>query len=456
MNMKTVNLKISVNLIKILFIAYLSVISLNGKIFASTGDTTWVTTFNQNFQNWADVHYGNFNLPDTNTHFKQILMYYTIGCPSSGCDPWDRLGWIKLYTDSTYGYEIARIITPYNIVGGGYPGQCVFVLDVTDFMPLLHDQVRLGSYIESWIGGTRGWLVTVKFAFIEGEMPYKPFKVINLWQDNHVLYGDPSNPPESHLPARDIQIDPLTAKAKVKVTTTGHGQGNTDNAAEFSFKIHTLLVGSSSYSHNLWRGDCSSNPCSPQGGTWQFARAGWCPGASVIPWENDVSDVVIPGQNINIDYNLQEFENFCRPTNPSCVNGVTCSDCNFNNNGHTEPHYTIQSQLILYKANPFINIENTGSEVPDTYSLEQNYPNPFNPVTSIKFSVKETSSVKLNIYDVQGRLIEKLFAGNLNPGEFRAIWNGSGFASGIYIYKLEVSNGKEPDFVSSKKMMLVK
>ncbi|MGB3017353.1 MAG: hypothetical protein WBC65_06060, partial [Ignavibacteria bacterium] len=56
----------------------------------SKADTTWVTTFNQNFQNWADVHYGTYVLPNTSTfQYSKILMYYTIGCPSAGCDPWD-------------------------------------------------------------------------------------------------------------------------------------------------------------------------------------------------------------------------------------------------------------------------------------------------------------------------------------------------------------------------------
>ena len=40
-------------------------------------------------------------------------------------DPWDRLGWVKVYDDpDSISYEIARVITPYNIVGGGYPGTC--------------------------------------------------------------------------------------------------------------------------------------------------------------------------------------------------------------------------------------------------------------------------------------------------------------------------------------------
>jgi len=437
---------------KTIFISALIIIStISCKINAAPGDTTWVTTFNQNFQNWADVHYANFTLPDTNTHYKKIMMYYTIGCPPAGCDPWDRLGWIRFIQDTNTNYEIARIITPYNIVGGGYPGQCVFVIDVTDFMPLLHNQVRLASYIESWIGGTRGWLVTVKFAYIEGEMTNKPFKVINLWQDNHVLYGDPLDPPESHLPLRNILIDPQTTQAKVRVITTGHGQGNTDNASEFSFKIHTLQVGTTNFDHILWRGDCSANPCSPQGGTWQYARAGWCPGASVIPWENDVTANLTAGQNVTIDYNLQPYENFCRPNNPLCVQGVTCSDCNYNYNGHTEPHYTIQSQLILYKPNPFSSVEILSSEIPETFQLKQNYPNPFNPNTNIEFDLSKSANVKLNVYDIQGKFIETLVNGELTAGSYKAEWNGSGFASGIYVYKLETGG-----FSETKRMMLVK
>ncbi len=425
--------------------------TFNNTIFAAPGDTTWVTTFNQSFQNWADVHYGTYVLPDTTTHYKQILLYYTIGCPSAGCDPWDRIGWLKLYKDSTTNYEIARVITPYNIVGGGYPGQCVFIMDITDFMPILHDTVRLGSYIESWIGGARGWLVTAKFAYIQGEMQNKPFKIINLWQNSNIVYGDTAAPPENLLTPQTVMIDPQTTKAKVKITTTGHGQGNSDNAAEFSFKIHTLIVGNDVTNHNLWRGDCSSNPCSPQGGTWQYARAGWCPGASVIPFDVDATNSVTAGQNVTIDYNLQQYENFCRPNNPQCTSGTTCSDCNYNNNGHTEPHYTIQGQLILYKPNPFANVELIGSEIPGSYLLEQNYPNPFNPSTKINFDLPKPTKVKLSVYDIQGRLIQTLAEGELAAGSYRVQWNADNYPSGIYIYSLEA--GK---FSSSKRMMLIK
>lgn len=445
------NLQLKNSLIKIISILVIFISILLPKYTAAEpGDTTWVTTFNQHFQNWADLHDSTFVLPDTNTHYKKIMMYYTIGCPPAGCDPWDRIGWIKLYADTNTNYEIARVITPYNIVGSGYPGQCVFVFDVTDYMPILQGTVKLGSYIESWIGGARGWLVTVKFAFIEGEIEQKPFKIINLWQYSRVIYGDPAIPPENYLTPQTVMIDGQTTKAKVRITTTGHGQGNTDNAAEFSHKIHSLIVGSNSWEHNLWRSDCNVNPCSPQGGTWTYARAGWCPGASVTPFETDATNSVTPGQNVIIDYNLQQYENLCR-VNPNCISGQTCSDCQYNNNGHTEPHYTIEGQLILYKPNPLASVEILSSEIPLSFNLEQNYPNPFNPVTKINFDLPKSSNVKLSVYDIQGKLIETLVEGNLNPGSYQTEWTAGNLPSGIYFYRLEADGN-----VFSKKMMLVK
>ena len=42
------------------------------------------------------------------------------------------------------------------------------------------------------------------------------------------------------------------------------------------------------------------------------------------------------------------------------------------------------------------------------YELMQNYPNPFNPVTIIEYSIKEEGNVELVIYDVLGKVVEKL------------------------------------------------
>src|SRR6187549_594342 len=83
--------------------------------YSTPGDTTWINAFTNDYHNWATVNYTSVTFPDTSIHFEKILMKYTIGCPAAGCDPWDRLGWVKLYSDTAAGsgYEIARIVTPY-------------------------------------------------------------------------------------------------------------------------------------------------------------------------------------------------------------------------------------------------------------------------------------------------------------------------------------------------------
>ena len=70
------------------------------------------------------------------------------------------------------------------------------------------------------------------------------------------------------------------------------------------------------------------------------------------------------------------------------------------------------------------------------YKLEQNYPNPFNPETTIRFSLKEYSSMKLVIYDSKGEEVIKLLDENMNAGEHSVKWNATGYSSGVYFYRL--------------------
>ncbi len=90
-------------------------------------DTTWVLTFDHDFYNWADPHIQTFEFPPAGLPWSQILLFYRIECPGApgDCDPWDRLGHLRVVVpDSTGGethYEIARIITPYDITGAVTP-----------------------------------------------------------------------------------------------------------------------------------------------------------------------------------------------------------------------------------------------------------------------------------------------------------------------------------------------
>jgi hypothetical protein len=114
-------------------------------------------------------------------------------------------------------------------------------------------------------------------------------------------------------------------------------------------------------------------------------------------------------------------------------------------------------------------IEITSSELPDStieavtsimdnYSngisdlqLFQNYPNPFNPSTTIKFSLPKTSHVIINIFNSLGQEVARPISRDMNPGIYSTEWNASGFASGVYYYKMVAG-----DYIQTKKLILLK
>ncbi|PID27052.1 MAG: hypothetical protein CR982_07000 [Candidatus Cloacimonadota bacterium] len=85
------------------------------------------------------------------------------------------------------------------------------------------------------------------------------------------------------------------------------------------------------------------------------------------------------------------------------------------------------------------------------FYLSQNYPNPFNPKTSINFKISDDSSVKLQIFNSNGEIINTLIDRDMGSGYHSVEFNAESLNSGVYFYKLSV-NG----FSETKKMILVK
>ncbi|MBZ0202067.1 MAG: T9SS type A sorting domain-containing protein [Ignavibacteria bacterium] len=100
-------------------------------------------------------------------------------------------------------------------------------------------------------------------------------------------------------------------------------------------------------------------------------------------------------------------------------------------------------------------VEQISTEVPTNFQLFQNYPNPFNPVTHIGFRIADFGFVTLEIFDLTGKEVSTLINKELRPGEYRIDWNASDYSSGVYFYKLTVTNGKEV-FTDTKKLILLK
>ncbi len=105
----------------------------------------------------------------------------------------------------------------------------------------------------------------------------------------------------------------------------------------------------------------------------------------------------------------------------------------------------------VYEYGAPVGIEEQSVEVSD-YKLLQNYPNPFNPVTTISYALPHSAHVELNVYNLNGQLVQSLVNGKMNKGVNKAEFNGADLTSGMYIYNLKV-DGK---VVENKKMMLLK
>jgi hypothetical protein len=106
-----------------------------------------------------------------------------------------------------------------------------------------------------------------------------------------------------------------------------------------------------------------------------------------------------------------------------------------------------------FEYSPVVNVD---VSAPNEFSLSQNYPNPFNPNTKIDFSLAVDSKVTLNVFDVLGQQVALLVNENLEAGMHSVDFNAFAMNSGIYFYKLNSENAEGKNFISTKKMILMK
>ncbi len=87
---------------------------------------------------------------------------------------------------------------------------------------------------------------------------------------------------------------------------------------------------------------------------------------------------------------------------------------------------------------------------PAQYTLSQNYPNPFNPETVIEYTVEQAGDVKLNVYDITGRLVSTLVDAVQSADHYSVVFRADGLPSGTYFYRLTTGN-----LVETRKMVLL-
>ncbi|MFA8300580.1 MAG: LamG-like jellyroll fold domain-containing protein [Hyphomicrobiales bacterium] len=273
-------------------------------------------------------------------------------------------------------YELGRFITPYGIgLDLGEEGH-TWWFDVTDFAPLLHDSVviRSGNFQE---------LLDLKFFMIEGTPPREVKNIQRLWNGTYNL-----NVFEEKVQKLDLTLLPDAESHKVRIITTGHGFDKPNYCAEFCQKTHYLKVNGKQEFDWQILDECADNHLYPQGGTWVYDRAGWCPGKKGTLREFEITDL-ISDKSISLDY-----------------------DCDFDEKGN----YFVRSYLIEYGApNYTYNAEITDIVSPSDVTMYSRF-NPIcgSPEIMIRNKGKEELTTLTIKYGVEGKeLHEFLWKGNL-------------------------------------------
>ena len=107
---------------------------------------------------------------------------------------------------------------------------------------------------------------------------------------------------------------------------------------------------------------------------------------------------------------------------------------------------------ILYYFGYDVQLEKMVDQISsEDFRLYTNYPNPFNPSTSFDLNVSSAGFVSLNVYNLNGQLVDVIFEGNMDAGIYNMTWNGAELSSGMYILQA-VSAEK----VSTQKLTLLK
>lgn len=261
--------------------------------------------------------------------------------------------------------EIGRYITPYGIGFSLGANGFTWMYDVTDYQKYLHGSVDLAAH-------NTQELLDLKFAFVRGTPPRDVQNVEPVW-NNWQSYNYAQMASNTVLSATDVQLSDSSQMFKIKTRLTGHGEAGNTACCEWKPNDHKIYInGQERFTWSIWQtNDCGENPNIKQGGTWPYAREGWCPGDMVKEHDFELTPYVSPGQTVNIDYDITPVT----ASDPAEGSGnyiaafdlVSYSAPNFQHDAAIvdilNPNsYDYYSKFNPNCSNPRIILQNTGSE----------------------------------------------------------------------------------------------
>lgn len=201
-------------------------------------------------------------------------------------------------------------------------------------------------------------------------------------------------------------------------------------------------------------------------------RVGTAWSESPLPVELSSFTSSVSGQSVNLSWSTAtEVDNYGfevqKSENQSDWSTIGFVHGSGNSNSNKQYAYTDQQAgtgTIYYRLKQ---IDNAGTlkvydpiavevEIPKDFTLSQNYPNPFNPATTINYTLPTAGSVTLQVYSMNGELVQTLVQGYQAAGSYTVAFDATRLASGTYAYRLITTGADGQTQSALKKMLLMK
>ena len=246
--------------------------------------------------------------PSEKKEVRRIVMNLTLAYPQDRpIAHWDYMDRVKILrkggvNGENINFEIGRMLTPY---GSNFKEDWKYTwsIDVSDFQAFLRDSVEIEYIHTGYESPDLGWDLSLDFDITFGPQIADFVWVDKMW-DGNFRYGDPEKPIEEQLKEREIIRSDKAAFGRFRIQHTGHGMDRPSGCSEFCSRWRELKFDGKVVDHrDMWK-ECGDNPLYPQGGTWIFDRAYWCPGDLQEP---DIVDIPLTNASHKLDLDMEPF-----------------------------------------------------------------------------------------------------------------------------------------------------
>ena len=246
--------------------------------------------------------------PAKTEQVRRVFMDVSLGHPDSiKIAHWDYLDHITIrrvggVQGDSLNLELGRMLTPY---GSNFKEdwEWTWRVDVTDYADILRDSVEIEYLHSGYEGKEVGWDLTIDFEITMGD-PVADFVAYQEIYAGSFAYGNPEKPISESLAPVEVEMNENADFARFRIQHTGHGMDAPKYCSEFCTRWREVLVDQEVIDHrDMWK-ECGDNNLYPQGGTWIFDRAYWCPGDLQ---KADLIDFPITKKKHVVDFEIEPY-----------------------------------------------------------------------------------------------------------------------------------------------------